>query len=191
MKRKRPIFYSIVKFIVGIIIKSYRPRFVGKENVPADGSLIFCSNHIHAFDPGLVMFSTKRTVHFLAKKELFKFPLKTLMKWMGVIPVDRSKRDTNATDAAHDYLAEGKSLCIFPEGTRNRSDDILLPFKYGAVSLAQKTNSMIVPIAVLGEYKLFRKRLVVKIGKPIHVTNMEIAEANDYLRDTIKNMLEE
>ena len=191
MKKKNPLFYGLVKFVARMVLGCFRPKFINKENVPADGAVIFCGNHVHALDPGLVMLSTKRVVHYMAKKELFKFPLKTIFKWMGVIPVDRSKRDTNATDVAHDYLLEGKSLCIFPEGTRNRSDDILLPFKYGAVSLAHKTNAVIVPIAIKGEYKLFRKRLLVKIGNPINVTNMDLTEANDYLRDTIKRMLEE
>ena len=90
---------------------------------------------------------------------------------------------------AEEILKHGGAVGIFPEGTRNRTNEDLLKFRHGAVSIAKKTNSKIVPFAIRGKYKLFRKGLSIKFGKPIDVSNMEIEEANDYLRGEVLKLL--
>ncbi len=86
-------------------------------------------------------------------------------------------------------LEDGKALGIFPEGTRNRTKDFLLPFKFGCVSMAKKTDAYIVPIGISGDYKFRSKNLVYRIGKPFKVGNMELPEANKKLEKQIGNLI--
>ena len=68
MKREKNIVYNLIKPIYTILLRIiFRPKVIGKENIPKDGSLIFAGNHKHAVDPTMVMMSTKRIVHYMAK----------------------------------------------------------------------------------------------------------------------------
>ena len=106
---------------------------------------------------------------------------------MHLIPVDRSKKNPEAKKIAIDLLNEDKIVCIFPEGTYHK-EDILLPFKPGAVDFAIKTKKKIIPFAIIGNYK-FRSKPKLIIGKPLDVSNMEIIKANKYLENVVKKML--
>lgn len=182
--------YKIIKGILSPIFKVlYRPTIINDINIPSSGPAILAGNHKKAVDPALVVISTKRMVRFLAKKELHQGWTRGFFKTMGTIPVDRSKKDVNATDFAIKSLQNGDLISIFPEGTRNKTKEVLLPFKFGAVSFAKKTNSPIIPFAITGEYKVFRKKIKIEFGKPIYVTNMELKEANIYLANEIKNLI--
>ena len=89
-------------------------------------------------------------------------------------------------DALYD-LKDNGVIGIFPEGTVNKSKDELLPFKYGAVSFASKTDSYIVPFAITGKYKLFRKSVKVKYGKPYKVKT-DLEKENEILRNKILDL---
>ena len=66
--KERKIIYSFFKLIyIPLLTILYRPKFYGKENIPKDGSIVIAGNHKHAVDPVVVMTSTKRIVHFMAK----------------------------------------------------------------------------------------------------------------------------
>lgn len=78
---------------------------------------------------------------------------------------------------------------IFPEGTRNKTKKELLPFRRGAVLIAQRTNSKIVPFALRGKYKLFRKGIILEFGKPIDVLNLEKDVANDELKEEVLELV--
>ena len=80
-------------------------------------------------------------------------------------------------------------LGLFPEGTRNKTEEILLPFKFGAVSMAKKSNATIVPIAVTGKYKFRTKNLKITFGEPFKVGEMELEEANIKLYNSILDMV--
>lgn len=112
-------------------------------------------------------------------------------KKVGTIKVHRNKSNPVAVMEAEDILKHGGAVGIFPEGTRNRTNEDLLKFRHGTVSIAKKTNSKIVPFAIRGKYKIFRKGLSIKFGKPIDVSNMEIEEANDYLRGEVLKLLKD
>lgn len=189
MKEKNCI-YSIAKVIYTELLKIlYQLRRYGKENIPKDGPIIFCGNHTHAFDPVVVMSSTDRIVHYMAKEELFKGLHGLLFKKMGLIKVYRNKRNPEAISDAEKILNSNGTVGIFPEGTRNKTNEELLTFKKGAVSIAKKTNSKIVPFAIKGGYKLFSRTLVIEFGKPIDVSQMDKQEANDYLKNEILKLL--
>ena len=189
MKEKN-IIYNLIKPIYTILLKIiFRPKVIGKENIPKDGALIFAGNHKHAVDPTMVMMSTDRVVHYMAKEELFKGLHGILFRKIGLIKIYRGKSNPQAVIEAENVLNAGGTIGIFPEGTRNKGEEELLRFRHGAVRIAQKTGSPIFPFAIKNKYKIFRKSVVIEFGKPIDVTNMEIEEANEYLRNEVLKLL--
>ena len=124
----------------------------------------------------------------MAKKEYFDGKFAWFFKKTGCISVNRSIHDDEAKKKALEVLENDEALGIFPEGTRNKTDAFLLPFKFGCVSMAKKTDSYIVPFAVTGTYKFRSKDLTYRIGKPFKVTNMELESANNRLENTIRNL---
>ena len=185
--------YRFYRFILGCIFKVYyRPKLIDKDNIPKDGPVIICGNHMHLFDQNLAIISTKRMIHYMAKKEYFdNWKTKWFFKSAGCISVDRENHDNEAKDEAYSLLENGYVVGIFPEGTRNKTDEFLLPFKFGAVSLAQKTNAYIVPFAVTGKYKFFKNHLNVRFGIPFKVNkNMSLEEANKLLYDKVYKLKE-
>lgn len=181
--------YKIFKPILSLVYRFYyHPKIIGKENIPKDGSIIVAGNHIHVMDQCGVIIATKRVIHYMAKKEYFDSRHAWFFKMMGCISVNRSIHDDVAKDEAMKVLEDGKALGIFPEGTRNKTNAFLLPFKFGCVSMAKKTDSYIVPFAVTGDYKFRSKNLVYRIGKPFKVTNMELADANKRLFKAIGDL---
>lgn len=192
MKEPYKISYSIFKpFLKLLYLIYYNPKIEGKENIPKKGSIIVCGNHIHLMDQFGVMVSTKRMIHYMAKKEYFDSKFAFFFKLSGCISVNRQIKDENAKREAIQLLEKGYAVGIFPEGTRNKTKEILLPFKYGAVSLASKTNSYIVPFGIKGTYKFRSKDLIIKIGKPFKIDNMTYEEANKKLKKEILSLITE
>lgn len=266
-KTNKMICYKIFRIVLGPIYKFwYNPKITGKENIPKEGRFIIVGNHINIMDQCNVVISTKRDLHYMAKKEYFdNKKVEWFFKSAGCIPVDRSKKDNSATSSAIDVLEQDEALGIFPEGTRNGLkeerikelhakympnedykvffksiknnktsqinyleelyekkvitkkdfinnltnvdkylndlikrkiiteddyfDHILLPLKFGAVSMAKKTSSPIVPFVITGDYKFRSKNLIVTIGKPIK-PNDDLESANKVLDETMKKMIQ-
>lgn len=184
-------FYKFIKPILGSLYKFYyNPKIIGKENIPKEGSILIVGNHKHIMDQCNIIISTKRVVHYMAKKEYFdNKKVAWFFKASGCISVDRSKKDENAKNSAIEVLKSGGAIGLFPEGTRNRTDKLLLPFKFGAVSMAKKTDSYLVPFGISGDYKFRSKNLVIKIGKPFKINNMELEEANKLLEKKVANLI--
>ena len=188
--KENKILYKFLKLIYSSLLKIlYRPKAYGLENIPNEGSIIFVGNHRHAFDPIVVMTYTKRLVHYMAKESLFKGFHGFLFKQIGLIKVYRTKSNPLAVVEAENVLNNGGAVGIFPEGTRNKTKEELLKFRKGAVSIAQKTNSKIIPFAIRGKYKIFKKGLNIEFGKPVDISNMEIKEANEYIRNEVLKLL--
>lgn len=182
--------YKIFKPILGLIFKLYyNPKFIGKENIPKEGPIIIVGNHKHMMDQCGPILSTKRVIHYMAKKEYFDGKFAWFFKISGCISVNRSIKDNQAKEKALNVLEESGAIGLFPEGTRNRTKEMLLPFKFGAVSLAKKTNAYIVPFSVVGDYKFRSKNLVYRFGKPFKVDKMELSEANDVLKRKITKLM--
>ncbi len=184
-------FYKFGKIIVTFIFKFlYRPNIVGLEYITEDDSLVLAGNHTKWLDPLLLISCSKRQIHFLGKNSLFKGVLKPIMKLMGVIPVDRSIHDKNALSKAEECLNNGCVIGIFPEGTINRGEGVILPFKIGAVKMSKDTNSTIIPFVITGKYKIFRKGIKIEFLKPYKVKdNLDVE--NKKLMDIISHKIEE
>ena len=267
--KEKMLGFKIFKTVLGGLFKLYyNPKFIGKENIPEDGSIIVVGNHVHIMDQCLPILCTKRPVHYMAKKEYFDDKkVAWFFKLAGCIPVNRSIKDTNATSKAMEVLENGQALGLFPEGTRNGlkeqrmneiyeickekypdyeefiknmkkqkasyvnyleelmndkkitkkdfitniydvnsyllklvdkkviskkdyDEHLLLPFKFGAVSMAKKTDAYLVPFGITGEYKFRSKDLVVRIGKPMKVGD-DLEVANKALREEITRLMKE
>lgn len=184
--------YRFAKFLLGPIFRLYyNPKIIGKEVIPLSGPIIICGNHKHVYDQCPILISTKRVIHYMAKKEYFDGKSAWFFKAVGCIPVNRSIKDENAKSKAIEVLKQGGAIGIFPEGTRNKTDNFLLPFKFGAVSMAKKTNATIIPFGLTGDYKFRSKNLMIRFGSPFKVGEMTLEEANDKLYKEIEELMKE
>ena len=186
------IMYKIIKFIGTPLFRLiYLPRSYGKNHIPKDGSVVLAGNHTSVLDALIMVSTPKRTVHMMAKKELFESKFTNFFfRSMGCIPVNRNIHDKNAKNEAIEVLKNNEVLGIFPEGTVNKTNEIVLPFKYGAVSFAKKTNAYIVPFAITGKYKIFRRSIKITYGKPYKV-KQDLEVENNRLMNTVKRMIKE
>lgn len=190
---KIPLLYRIGRFILGPFFKwYYNPTIIGKENIPKDGAILIVGNHKHLYDQCLSIISTKRFIKYMAKREYFdNKKTRWFFKAVGCISVDRSVHDGKAKNEAIETLKNGGAIGLFPEGTRNKTQEFLLPFKFGAVSMAKKTDAYLVPFGITGNYVFRSKNLVIKYGKPFKVTDLELEEANNLLYETVKKLMED
>ena len=189
---KEPILYRIVRPIIKILFNFiFKPTYIGLENIPKEGKCILVGNHTSNLDCLLLISSTKRTIHFLAKDSLIKGFKKIIFQNMGIIPVNRKIHDKNALNSAIDILNENKVIGIFPEGTINKTDDIIMPFKIGAVKMASTTNSTLVPFTIKNKYKVLKKSVILEFYKPykINTKNRDLTDENKHLMNIISNEL--
>ncbi len=168
--KQRHWFY---RFILGIarflVLILYPIRVKGLENIPGDGSVILCANHIHNFDPILLASAAKkRDVCFMAKAELYKVKwLRWFFAWLGVIPVRRGESDMGALRTSMAVLKEGRALGIFAQGHRDATGELAM--ESGVTLMALRTGAPVVPVFMVGPYRLFR-RFAIRIGAPVDLS---------------------
>ncbi|HEY4951265.1 MAG TPA: lysophospholipid acyltransferase family protein [Candidatus Acidoferrales bacterium] len=172
-------------------------RVEGLQNIPS-GVCVFASNHASNLDPVALVPNIPRRVALLAKKEVFRIPiLSKAITLAKLIPVDRADKEAAAesVDIAVEYLKEGLSFCVFPEGTRSR-DGRLLPFKKGTFLMAIRAAAWVVPVSLAGTQRLMRKgdwtihpgEVVVRYGPAVNAT--EYAEdQRDELRQRVQKLV--
>ena len=186
---KEPLLYKMLIPLDKIFMKFfYRVKYIGLENIPKREAVILAGNHTSYLDPLLLMSTTNRCIHFLAKIELFKGIKKIFFQNVGIIPVDRKRKNPEAINLANKYLLDNKVIGIFPESTINKTKDIIMPFKYGAVKMAKETNCYIVPFSITNKYKLFKKSVTVCFDKPYKVTG-DIEKENKILEEKVINLI--
>lgn len=169
----------------------YNPKIIGAENIPAEGPVVIAGNHVHILDQCHAINATKRAINFMAKREYFEGGFTWFFKFTGCIPVNRNGTDFEAIKAGLGVLKKGGAIGIFPEGTRNKTDAFIQPFKSGAAAMAKKTDAYIVPFGITGDYKFRSKNLVARFGEPFKVGDMTVEEANDKLFNAVKSLMEE
>ena len=185
---KEPLLYRILIPLDKLFMKLYRPTYIGVNHIPKSGSVILAGNHTSKLDPLLLMSSTNRCIHFLAKIELFQGMKKIFFQNLGIIPVDRKRKNPEAINLANNYLLNNQVIGIFPESTINKTKDIIMPFKYGAVKMANETNSMIIPFSITNKYKLFKKSVIICFDKPYKVTG-DLKKDNEILEEKVSNLI--
>lgn len=191
-KMRSTLIYKIVRPIIKeLIYLFFRPNVVGRENIPKDGPYVLAGNHTKWLDPVmLVGVAGANQVHFLAKEEMFHGFSWIVVKVMGCIPVNRKIHDKDALISAYNHLNNGKCIGIFPEGTINRTDDIIMPFKIGAVKMCKETGASLVPFVITGKYKWFGKGIKIEFLKPRDVKG-DLTLENEKLMNDISGKLEE
>ncbi|MGA9173399.1 MAG: lysophospholipid acyltransferase family protein [Thermoactinomyces sp.] len=176
----------------------YRWKVEGVHHIPEEGPVVICANHISNLDPPLLGAAVQRKVHFMAKQELFRIPLFSLLiRALGAFPVKRGSGDLHALKQALQILRENKMLGIFPEGTRSR-DGKLGRAHTGAALIALKAGAPVVPTAIIGPYRLFRPVQIV-FGQPIDVTPLtkgkigtkEAAALTDLIMNEIQRLIDQ
>jgi 1-acyl-sn-glycerol-3-phosphate acyltransferase len=167
--------YPLGRALVNVgLFPIYQFKVIGRENFPSEGGVLVCANHIHNFDPEVVGITAPRPIHFMAKEELFSVPiLGKILPHINAFPVKRGMSDRGALRAGLAILKEEKVLGLFPEGTRSKTGELGKGLA-GAGFFALRSNAHVVPCAIIGPYKPF-KRLKVVYGKPI---NMEECRKN-------------
>lgn len=190
-----------VKFLLKIYFGIfYKVEIKGMENVPKEGGVILCANHIGQLDMFFIGYKIKRLVHFMAKAELFNSRIVAwFLKGVGAFPVKRGTGDIGAAKTVYKLLKSGKIVGILPEGTRTRGKNLGdIKVKAGAAMFAVNAGVPILPVGVDGTYKFFTKVRVV-IGKPYRIeadperklTPEELADLSEDIMRRVYALLEE
>ncbi|MDR0446093.1 MAG: 1-acyl-sn-glycerol-3-phosphate acyltransferase [Oscillospiraceae bacterium] len=148
----------------------FRVRVKGLQNIPQTGGFIVAAEHSSNFDPFLIMyvFGREHHIHMLTKIEAFRTPIiGSILRGVGMICVDRSINDLAAIRKSLEYLKNGEKLGIFPEGRRIREGESA-EAKLGAVRLADRTNTPILPVYIPKNKRIFRRTPIV-IGEPYYI----------------------
>jgi 1-acyl-sn-glycerol-3-phosphate acyltransferase len=183
--RPTPTYNVIAAATWPLLYGLFRLRSTGKENLPEGGCVLAC-NHVSSFDPWpLGMPLWPRTfLRFMAKSELYWFPLSKIVDGAGAFPVHRGQHDTVAIETAVRLAREGNVVAMFPEGTR-RTKGLVKKFearpRTGAARIALEAGVPLVPAAIKGTDKLLQLgKLRVAYGPPVEIDDLrgqEIAEA--------------
>lgn len=154
---------------------------IGHENVPKDQAVLYIGNHRSFFDILLTYVHCPDLTGYIAKKEMEPIPLlSTWMRYLHCLFLDRKdiKKGMKTILTAIEKVKNGISICIFPEGTRNKGNNELelLPFHEGSFKIATKSGCPIIPMAISNSAEIFENhfpkikpcKVVVEYGKPIY-----------------------
>ncbi len=175
----------------------YRLRAEGKENLPQEGGYVLAANHTSNLDPWVlgVPLWPKRFLRFMAKSELYWWPLNHLITAGGGFPVRRGERDIEAIKTAVDLARQGHVVAMFPEGTRQRKG---LVKRYqpkphtGAARIALEAGVPLVPAAVAGSDQLARLGpLRVRYGRPIPLDDLKDEDPSLAAREATERLMAE
>lgn len=165
-------WYFLARCVTAVLFKIlFRYQVIGKEKVPQTGHLLVCANHSTMADPIFLGSAIPgRQMKFVAKAELFKNKIiGAFLASLGAFPISRGTGGAEGIQTAMRFLEEGQAVCMFPEGTRSKTGELLQP-KNGAAMLAARTKCTILPVAITAQGgkrpKVFRK-MIIKIGDPI------------------------
>lgn len=178
-KRKNGLYFIGQILLWGYFHLVFRMKVVGAENVPKEGPVLLCSNHLAKRDPVLLGLSQKRQVFYMAKEELFrnKF-LGGLFRMLGAFPVKRGTGGSDALEDAYALLKQNGVVGVFIEGHRSKDGRLQKP-KTGAALLAYETKSPVVPVCITagdGKRPGPFKRTMIRFGKPISPEELNIKD---------------
>ncbi len=163
--------YAVGQFLLRLFYYPvYRMQVVGRENIPQEGPVLLCSNHVAMKDPVMLGVAQKRQVFYMAKEELFKnWFIGGLLRKLGAFPVKRGTGGTDALEEAYALLGENAVVGVFIEGHRSKDGQLQRP-KTGAALLQYRTKATVVPVCITagdGKFPAPFKKTVIRFGKPI------------------------
>ncbi len=185
-------FRSLYRFYFGW-------RVFNPERVPLHGPVILASNHASFLDPPLIGAGVRRGIHYLARENLFRFPVvaQILHQWQ-VVPVDRDGGGAKGLKAILDRLLDGGAIILFPEGTRTR-DGRLQSARSGIGLTVIRSTAPVVPVRVFGTFEAFNRhmhfprpcrRVAVKYGRPMFFEHLR-AEAQVCSKPRLKEIYQQ
>ena len=191
--------FRCVAFIAGtrLIVR-------GKENIPTDEGVLFVCNHRSWFDIVFTYPQCPGRTGYIAKDGVAKVPLfSTWMRWLYCLFLDRTsiKAGVKMVQTAAEYMTQGVSIFVFPEGTRCRQKE-MLPFREGSLKIAGKSGGKIVPVAITNSSAVLedhfpyirRSTVILSYGEPIETASLSMQEKRKLGEQTlaqIQNMLDE
>jgi glycerol-3-phosphate dehydrogenase (NAD(P)+) len=181
-KGVNPLVYWLVRaFLQPFFHLYFRLSRIGREHVPEQGPVIYCSNHRSFLDPFVIGTIARRPIYYVAKQEIFKYRLIAwLLSALGAFPVNRGAGDRDMLATAKAILERGDSVLMFAEGTRIRPGALGRP-KRGVGRLALETGAPVVPVAVIGTeavrkgWRIRPHKVRVRIGSPLTFPKVEQA----------------
>lgn len=197
----------MVQFMFRMILKvsGVKVTVKGQERIP-EGSVLYVGNHQSYFDILVGYTSVPTLLGFVAKKEIERCPfLRAWMKNVNCLFLDRQdiKAGMKTILEGIQKVKSGVSMWIFPEGTRNRNEDLmeLLPFREGSLKIAEKSGRPVVPVAITGTAEVFERhfplihssKVTIEFGEPFYIKELapeDKKHAGAYTRDRIIEMLQ-
>lgn len=204
MEWKNKSSLAIVNWAFRVCLKlaGTQVTYLGEERIPLDTPVLYVGNHRSYFDILMTYIRVPRPTGYIAKKEMLRYPL--LVNWMKnlhclFLDRDDLKQGMKTILTAIDEMKSGISICIFPEGTRNRVPDTFLPFHAGSLKIAEKAKCPIVPMAIVNAGDIFEDHLpkvkkvkvIIEYGEPIYTDKLNREEKknlNDRVVEEIKRM---
>jgi 1-acyl-sn-glycerol-3-phosphate acyltransferase len=186
--------YRPAKFLIrlGLRLVGVRVEVTGLDRLKPGQAYIFTPNHQSFIEVPMLVGYLDRNPAYLAKKEVFKYPIFGIgIKAMGCVPVDRRNTQSAIESAklATEYLKQGKSYVVYPEGTRS-PDGRLLPFKKGAFVMAMEAGVPIVPISISGAVRVMPRSGISVRPETIRVTVHEPINTQGRPKDKISELIE-
>lgn len=192
--------FRVILFLCGTKV-----TVLGEENVPKDEPVLYIGNHKSYFDIIITYARCPRLTGYVAKNNLEKVPLLNLwMKRLHCLFLNREnvKEALKTILVGIDNINNGISMCIFPEGTRNKNPEGMLPFKEGSFKMSEKTGCAIIPMAITNSAdilenhfpKIKKTSVILQYGTPIYPKKLskdEQKHLGSYCQGIIGQMLEE
>ena len=188
--------FRCVRFLAGTKVE-----YIGEENIPTDTPVLYIGNHRSFFDIVLTYVRVPRPTGYISKKEIEKVPLLNIwMRNLNCLFLDREnvREGMQTILAAIDMMKNGKSVCIFPEGSRNKEEGTLLPFHEGSFKIAVKSGCPIVPMTINNSAAIFenqfpfikRAHVIIEYGKPVYPKELP-KENQKHLGEYVSNIIME
>lgn len=171
-------------FRIVIFLSGTKVIVLGEENVPKDTPVLYVGNHRSFYDIILTYVRVPRPTGYVAKKEMLKVPLLSVwMRRLHCLFLDRAdvKQGLKTILEAIEKTKEGISICIFPEGTRNKVNDSFLPFHDGSFKIAEKGKVPVVPMTIVNSSAIFEDQMpkikkatvILEYGKPVDMATLD------------------
>lgn len=183
--------YKFAKAVFSFVFKLFfKIEVFGADKVPTDRAVLLCSNHISLLDFAFIGVHTASDLSYLGKAEIVRVKIfEKLLKSLGFIPIRRGMSDIGAIKKLITTIENGKSVLIFPQGTRKRKLSVReTSFKNGAALVQKKTGCAVIPISVTTKtmtVRLFSK-ITVRFGNLFEPSEFQNAD-NDAITDKIFN----
>jgi 1-acyl-sn-glycerol-3-phosphate acyltransferase len=196
------ISFVFIRLWVGTwaLLSGIRFEVHGKEHLDLKQSYIFIFNHRSNLDAPLLPMVIPHCIRAIGKKELSKIPIFSTVVSKLAIWVDRSNPESRhkSMEKLVALLNQGISVVVSPEGTRNNTDQTLLPFQKGAFRLAIETQTPIMEMAVIGADKLMKRgslllkpgKIRVYFSKPLFPPTSSLKSEVDEFAEKCRNRLE-